>query len=464
MINTFKQSFKLSMTYKINYFIYILKKTPIIKYMLPLNLYANRTLKNICMVISIILDIIAFFLRKALYILVFIVLPFILLDKPDYSFLWVLFFLSLVGALIHNYDLDSSEDKYYALVLMRMDVDEYVMSTTIFYMLKTFIGFFACLYFINDPLQAMITSLMIVGMKSFILAIKIYLYNRYDIDIIQTGCTIIAVIIFVIGCLTFYFDYYLSLSMINNICYVFIVLGVLAFAYLYKFDYYLHIYKRIFNNNKDIDVNQINEKTYLERIENKQVKTSKHGFEMMHDLFMERHHKALWRMTYIKCIVCGIVACIALVLFIFVPNIIEEVSVDLVNALPCFLFVLYILNNSEDVTRTMFSNCDHSLLNYTFYREPKNLLHLFSIRLKELIRMNSTYAFIIAITYAFILYLCHNPLYYSLIAFISIICMCIFFTIHYLTLYYLMQPFDKNKEIVKPAYTIQHLHICFVII
>ncbi|MCD8028564.1 MAG: hypothetical protein LUF02_07890 [Erysipelotrichaceae bacterium] len=451
MINTFKQSFKLSMTYKINHFIYILKKTPIIKYMLPLNLYANRTLKNICMVISIILDIIAFFLRKALYILVFIVLPFILLDKPDYSFLWVLFFLSLVGALIHNYDLDSSEDKYYALVLMRMDVHEYVMSTTIFYMLKTFIGFFACLYFINDPLQAMITSLMIVGMKSFILAIKIYLYNRYDIDIIQTGCTIIAVIIFVIGCLTFYFDYYLSLSMINNNCYVFIVLGVLAFAYLYKFDYYLHIYKRIFNNNKDIDVNQINEKTYLERIENKQVKTSKHGFEMMHDLFMERHHKALWRMTYIKCIVCGIVACIALVLFIFVPNIIEEVSVDLVNALPCFLFVLYILNNSEDVTRTMFSNCDHSLLKYTFYREPKNLLHLFSIRLKELIRMNSTYAFIIAITYAFILYLCHNPLYYSLIAFISIICMCIFFTIHYLTLYYLMQPFDKNKEIVKPA-------------
>ncbi len=454
MINTFKQAFKLSMTYKINHFIYILKKTPIIKYMLPLNLYANKTLKNICMIISIIFDTITYFLKKALYILVFIILPFLLLDKPDYSFLWVLFFLSLVGALMHNYDLDSSEDKYYALVLMRMDAHQYVMSTTIFYMLRTFIGFFVCLYFINDPLQAFITSLMIVGMKSSILAIKIYLYNQYDMDIIQTGCTIVAVIIFLIGCLTFYFDYYLSLFMINNISYIFIVLGIFGLAYLFRFDHYLHIYKHIFNSNKDIDVNQINEKAYLERIENKQVTSSKHGFEMMHDLFMKRHHKVLWRMTYIKCVICGIVACASLSIFIFIPDIIEEASVDVINALPFFLFILYILNNSEDVTRTMFSNCDHSLLNYTFYREPKNLLHLFAIRLKELIKMNSTYAFIIAIAYAIILYLCHHPFYYSLIAFISIMCMCIFFTIHYLTLYYLMQPFDKNKEIVKPAYTI----------
>lgn len=177
MFNTFKQSWKLSMTYKMNHFIYILKNTPIIKHMLPINLYANKTLKNVCTIISIILDTVVFILRKVLYILVFIVLPFILLDKPDYAFLWVVFFLSLVGALMHNYDLDSSEDKYYALILMRMDAYKYVMSTTIFYMLSTFIGFFICLYFINDPLQAFITSLMIVGMKSFILAIKIYLYN-----------------------------------------------------------------------------------------------------------------------------------------------------------------------------------------------------------------------------------------------------------------------------------------------
>lgn len=244
--------------------------------------------------------------------------------------------------------------------------------------------------------------------------------------------------------------------MINNISYIFIVLGMLGIIYLYKFNHYLNIYKHIFNN-KDFDVNQINEKAYLERIENKQVTSSKHGFEMMHDLFMKRHHKALWHMTYIKCIICGVVACVALSIFIFIPDIadiIAEASVDVVNALPFFLFVLYILNNTEDVTRTMFSNCDHSLLNYTFYKEPKNLLHLFSIRLKELIMMNSTYSFIIAIAYALILYFCHNPFYYSLIAFVSIMCMSIFFTIHYLTLYYLMQPFDKNKEIVKPAYTI----------
>ncbi len=454
MINTLKLSLKLSMTYQMNHFIYILKNTPIIKYMLPLNVYANKKLKNICLILSMIYQFIAFFFKKALYVLVFIICPFILLDKPDYSFLWLLFFLSIVGAFIHNYDLDNSEDKYYALILMRMDSNQYVLSTIIFYMLSTFIGFFVCLWFIIDIYQAIICSLMIIGIKSFVLAIKIYLYHKYNYDNIQLYCSIIGAIIFIIGCLMFYFDLYLSLSMINIISYIFIILGVLGFIYLYRFDHYLDIFKRIFRNNQDIDTDQINEKTYLDKIENNQVNSSKHGFEMMHELFMKRHHKTLWRMTYIKCIICGIIAVILIALLLLVPDMRIEIKDFVENNLPLFLFILYLLNNTMDITRTMFSNCDHSLLNYTFYREPKNLLHLFGIRLKEMIKMNCTYAFIIAFTYAIVLFLCESPFYYSFIALISIMCMSIFFSIHYLTLYYLIQPFNKNKEIVKPIYSI----------
>ncbi|MCD7809165.1 MAG: hypothetical protein LUH02_07465, partial [Erysipelotrichaceae bacterium] len=148
------------------------------------------------------------------------------------------------------------------------------------------------------------------------------------------------------------------------------------------------------------------------------------------------------------------IAVILVGLLLLVPDMRLEIKDFVENNLPLFLFILYLLNNTMDITRTMFSNCDHSLLNYTFYREPKNLLQLFGIRLKEMINMNSTYDFIIALTYAIVLYLCDSPLYYSFIGFVSIMCMSIFFSIHYLTLYYLIQPFDKNKEIVKPVYSI----------
>ncbi|MBQ9766240.1 MAG: hypothetical protein IJW18_08590 [Lachnospiraceae bacterium] len=44
-----------------------------------------------------------------------------------------------------------------------------------------------------------------------------------------------------------------------------------------------------------------------------------------------------------------------------------------------------------------------------------------------------------------------NPINYA-IMFVSIICMSIFFSVHYLVLYYLLQPFNANTEIKSGTY------------
>ena len=106
--------------------------------------------------------------------------------------------------------------------------------------------------------------------------------------------------------------------------------------------------------------------------------------------------------------------------------------------------------------RALFMNCDHSLLTYSFYKQPGYILKLFQIRLREIIKINVYPAFIIGI--GLVLILCFsggtkNPVNY-LVILISILCMSIFFSIHHLTIYYLLQPFNSGTEVKSGTYRI----------
>ena len=79
-------------------------------------------------------------------------------------------------------------------------------------------------------------------------------------------------------------------------------------------------------------------------------------------------------------------------------------------------------------------NCDHSLLTYSFYKQPKFILRLFQIRLREIMKINAVPALVIGIGLALILYATggtDNPLNYVVLI-VSILCMSLFFSIHYL--------------------------------
>lgn len=52
-------------------------------------------------------------------------------------------------------------------------------------------------------------------------------------------------------------------------------------------------------------------------------------------------------------------------------------------------------------------NCDHSLLTYSFYKQPRFILRLFQIRLREIMKINAVPALVIGIVLALILF-CHR--------------------------------------------------------
>ena len=75
MIEAFIQSFKLRIAYRVNGILYNLKRVPIIKKLLPVQLYDSPHIKAIARVLAVLGEIFGFFARKLLYIALCILLP-----------------------------------------------------------------------------------------------------------------------------------------------------------------------------------------------------------------------------------------------------------------------------------------------------------------------------------------------------------------------------------------------------
>ncbi|HIX58766.1 MAG TPA: hypothetical protein IAA45_03510 [Candidatus Blautia gallistercoris] len=83
-------------------------------------------------------------------------------------------------------------------------------------------------------------------------------------------------------------------------------------------------------------------------------------------------------------------------------------------------------------------------------------MKLFQIRLREIVKINGVPAAVIGIGLALILYASggtENPLDYVVLL-VSVLCMSVFFSIHYLTIYYLLQPYNAGTEMKSGMYQI----------
>ena len=116
---------------------------------------------------------------------------------------------------------------------------------------------------------------------------------------------------------------------------------------------------------------------------------------------------------------------------------------------------MYFLNTGKVVTNAMFMNCDHSMLSYRFYRQPNTLLSLFKERLKTLIILNLIPALTMSLVISILLAVSGGASFITyIVVFFSIVAMSIFFSVHNLILYYLLQPYNIGMEMKSTTYTI----------
>ena len=224
------------------------------------------------------------------------------------------------------------------------------------------------------------------------------------------------------------------------------------YKYLYKkllYDNGLNAEKNIANNTEIQNYSKMLDANIDYEVKNGASISNKKGYDYFNDIFIRRHRSIYYK----HCLICSLIIFAIFAIFSVVGIIIQQDRLFrlmrlLVEEHVCgFLFVLYIVNRGEAYTKAYFYNCDCSMLTYNFYRKKETVINLFMIRLKSIIKYNMIPTIIIAIGVDVLYFIAsgEKTLFY-IITPISILAMSIFFSVHYLFLYYVLQPYNEKME------------------
>lgn len=480
MKQTFITSHKLKNTYRVNSIIYSIKQLPILKKYLSDSLYSNEGLKILANVISVFIEIIKTFLFKFLYIAIVIFGLSQVYDNPQaLNFLHIFVFFTFVGAILNTFMFNPSKDKYYALILMRMDAKSYTLTNYCYSLIQTFLGFLPfCIIF---GLLAKLPLLITFSLPFFVIFSKV-IFSAYTlIDFKKTKIAknenlpskIFWLIILILIVLALGLPYLKVTINLEIYLILFILLGFLAIKSLQiikTFPFYKQMYKQLLNPQNVYVMSNANNVETIKQNVNKQIEfdasisSSKKGYAFFHELFIKRHRKILGKTIKKQMIYISIISIIGIIVTLTIPKTHKSINNIMMSSLPYFVFIMYLINRGQSITQAMFINCDHAMLSYKFYREPRVVLGIFKQRLKTLIGLNILPAFIIGITLVLLLYLSggtNNILNYFVL-FFSTICLSIFFSVHYLVMYYLLQPYNINTEIKSSTYKVVQFMTYFI--
>lgn len=467
MISTFFLSFRLKNAYRVNSILYSLKQLPIIKRILPEKLYGVRGLKILGNIISAIWEFIMIFLGKFLYIAFMIAAMLgIYQTNSAATFLHIFFFLTICGGLMNTYLFDPTKDKYYAMFLMNMDAKEYTISNYLYQMIKVLIGFlpFTCFYgmSVGLPLWIMILCPIFVMMvKTFINSLSLIDFKRTKKVKNENLPTSVVWILLLVLLVCAYALPYISIVMPTWMFLIFfglsLGLGIFGFYQIFHFPYYRFLYKQLLTNAPlVIDQTSIRRDASLSQIElDTSLNSTKEGFSYFHELFVKRHRKILTKAIKKQTIVLVGIAIVMSFLVKVNASVASTTNHLMLVFLPYFVFIMYMLNRGTTLTQAMFMNCDHAMLSYRIYRKPNVILGLFKERLKTLIGLNLIPATVIGFTLALLLFLSGGTsnVYNYFVLFFSILAMSVFFSVHYLVMYYLLQPYNVHTEMKSSTYS-----------
>lgn len=468
MISTFFLSFRLKNAYRVNSILYSLKQLPIIKRILPEKLYGVRGLKILGNIISAIWEFIMIFLGKFLYIAFMIAAMLgIYQTNSAATFLHIFFFLTICGGLMNTYLFDPTKDKYYAMFLMNMDAKEYTISNYLYQMIKVLIGFlpFTCFYGMSVGLPLGITILCPI----FVMMVKTFINSLSLIDFKRTKkvknenlpTSVVWILLFVLLVCAYALPY-ISIVMPTWMFLIFfglsLGLGIFGFYQIFHFPYYRFLYKQLLTNAPlVIDQTSIRRDASLSQIElDTSLNSTKEGFSYFHELFVKRHRKILTKAIKKQTIVLVGIAIVMSFLVKVNASVASTTNHLMLVFLPYFVFIMYMLNRGTTLTQAMFMNCDHAMLSYRIYRKPNVILGLFKERLKTLIGLNLIPATVIGFTLALLLFLSGGTsnVYNYFVLFFSILAMSVFFSVHYLVMYYLLQPYNVHTEMKSSTYSV----------
>ena len=124
---------------------------------------------------------------------------------------------------------------------------------------------------------------------------------------------------------------------------------------------------------------------------------------------------------------------------------------ELLAVMPYLFLAMYALSLGRVIAQMVFVNCDIAMLHYPFYRQGKNILMGFNYRWLQSFKYNISFAlgiFFLLISWG---RLSFSPLNTALLA-LLLFSLTALLSFHDLFIYYVLQPFTKDMEVVNPVY------------
>lgn len=258
MLDTFLISFRLKNTYRVNSIIYMFKQIPIIRRVLPMSLYKNQSLKIFVTILNTIWEIISVFLGKIIYFAIMLIIPLNFMNVFNFrAMLQLLFFLSLGGAFFNTGMFDPSKDKYYAVILMKMDGREFVLSQYLYTLFRHYVGYMTAFMILSFILQypfwlSYILPLFIIGLK--LIAVSVYLKDfKRNRKARSENNNSPAIIGFSIGCLLvgyalIFSNLIIPIKMMLIVLIILSILAVILMSYVLKYDDYHQLSHKLLKN------------------------------------------------------------------------------------------------------------------------------------------------------------------------------------------------------------------------
>ncbi len=473
MRNTLRISFSLKNTYRVNSILYAIKQLPILKKVLPDTLYRMIGFKIAGHILSWIWEVLSAIFGKALYFGVLTGACFAvksLHESLNFGeiFMHLFLFGTIIGVMSNTYMLSTHRTKYYAIMLLNVDAGKYNIINYVYEIFKLSICYviaFVILYFTAGiPLWlGLLSVLFTVGIKTAVVG---YLLNSFEKGNEVDGTNPFKALTFPLVILSVFSATLFPVTghpfpyiAIGVAMAVFAMLGVFGLIKICKFKQYREISRQTLlkaEMTKKDSKKTVVKNTAKAISTDTTIKSNKKGFEFLNELFIKRHKRILWKPVLIISAVAFAIFIIGNALAVFDAEVSEMFNEALMNSLPYFLFIMYAINRGMSYTQALFINCDHSLLTYSAYKKPKNILKLFTIRLREIVKMNLVPALVIGAGLSTLLYVSggtDTPVNYLLLL-LTPMAMSIFFSVHNLTIYYLLQPYNNNTEVKSGTYSI----------
>ncbi|HEM5154804.1 TPA: hypothetical protein U1274_001629 [Streptococcus suis] len=174
------------------------------------------------------------------------------------------------------------------------------------------------------------------------------------------------------------------------------------------------------------------------------------GMTYLNALLFDRYKKVLYKKVR-GWVLSLVVILVALEVFRYYLEPFELTDAVLLRCLPFSFMIMYIASSGKVVAQMVFVNCDISMLHYPFYREAKTIIAGFNYRFLQTCKLNLIFASSLFLTIMVLGRFAFNMETILLTA-LLLISLTALFSFHDLFIYYILQPFTKDMEVVNPVY------------